>query len=89
MDREIRFPDSSAAVDSDLCGGKGYPTFEQPEPDVQSKQRFNSQDRKTYYTSFLSKTSQCMLYYSLIYPYFYYRNQVWASTYKTNPRSIF
>ena len=30
-----------------------------------------------------------MLYYSLIYPYFYYRNQVWASTYKTNPRGIF
>ena len=27
--------------------------------------------------------------YSLIYPYFYYRNQVWASTYKTNPRGIF
>ena len=25
-----------------------------------------------------------MLYYSLIYPYFYYCNIVWASTYKTN-----
>ena len=25
----------------------------------------------------------------LIYPYFYYRNKVWASTYKTNPRGIF
>ena len=37
----------------------------------------------------LPKTSECMLYYSLIYPNFYYRNQVWASTYKTNPRSIF
>ena len=25
-----------------------------------------------------------MLYYSLIYPYFYYRNIVWASTYETS-----
>ena len=29
-----------------------------------------------------------MLYYSLIYPYFYYRNIVWASTYKTNLRRL-
>ena len=34
--------------------------------------------------SFLPKTSLRMLYYSLIYPYFYYCNIVWASTYKTN-----
>ena len=32
---------------------------------------------------FLPKTSLRMLYYSLIYPYFYYCNIVWASTYKT------
>ena len=29
-----------------------------------------------------------MLYYSLIYPYFYYCNIVWASTYKTNLRRL-
>ena len=29
-----------------------------------------------------------MLYYSLIYPYFYYCNIVWASTYKTNLRCL-
>ena len=29
-----------------------------------------------------------MLYYSLIYPYFYYCNTVWASTYKTNLRRL-
>ena len=29
-----------------------------------------------------------MLYYSLIYPYFYYCNTVWASTYKTNIRHL-
>ena len=33
---------------------------------------------------FLPKTSIRMLYYSLTYPYFYYCNIVWASTYKTN-----
>ena len=33
---------------------------------------------------FLPKSSLRMLYYSLIYPYFYYCNIVWASTYKTN-----
>ena len=32
----------------------------------------------------LPKTFLRMLYYSLIYPYFYYCNIVWASTYKTN-----
>ena len=31
---------------------------------------------------FLPKSSLRMLYYSLIYPYFYYCNIVWASTYK-------
>ena len=35
---------------------------------------------------FLPKTSLRMLYYSLLYPYFYYCNIVWASTYKTNIR---
>ena len=29
-----------------------------------------------------------MLYYSLIYPYFYYCNIVWASTYETNLRHL-
>ena len=29
-----------------------------------------------------------MLYYSLVYPYFYYCNIVWASTYKTNLRRL-
>ena len=29
-----------------------------------------------------------MLYYSLIYPYFYYSNIVWALTYKTNLRHL-
>ena len=29
-----------------------------------------------------------MLYCSLIYPYFYYCNIVWASTYKTNLRRL-
>ena len=29
-----------------------------------------------------------MLYYPLIYPYFYYCNIVWASTYKTNLRRL-
>ena len=33
---------------------------------------------------FLPKSSLRMLYYSSIYPYFYYCNIVWASTYKTN-----
>ena len=33
---------------------------------------------------FLPKMSLHMLYCSLIYPYFYYCNIVWASTYKTN-----
>ena len=37
---------------------------------------------------FLPKTSLRMLYYSLIYPYFYYCNTVWASTYKTNIRHL-
>ena len=37
---------------------------------------------------FLPKTSLRMLYYSLIYPYFYYCNIVWASTYKTNLRRL-
>ena len=37
---------------------------------------------------FLPKTSLCMLYYSLICPYFYYCNIVWASTYKTNLRRL-
>ena len=29
-----------------------------------------------------------MLYYSLIYPYFYYCNIVWASTFETNVRRL-
>ena len=33
---------------------------------------------------FLPKMSLRMLYYSLIYPYFYYCNIVWASTFETN-----
>ena len=37
---------------------------------------------------FLPKSSLRMLYCSLIYPYFYYCNIVWASTYKTNPRRL-
>ena len=37
---------------------------------------------------FLPKSSLCMLYYSLIYPYFYYCNIVGASTYKTNLRRL-
>ena len=37
---------------------------------------------------FLPKTSLRMLYYSLIYPYLYYCNIVWASTYKTNLRRL-
>ena len=37
---------------------------------------------------FLPKRSLHMLYYSLIYPYFYYCNIVWASTYKTNLRRL-
>ena len=37
---------------------------------------------------FLPKTSLCMLYYFLIYPYFYYCNIVWASIYKTNLRRL-
>ena len=37
---------------------------------------------------FLPKTSLRMLYYSLLYPYFYYCNIVWASTYKTNLRRL-
>ena len=38
---------------------------------------------------YLPKTSlRSMLYYSLIYPYFYYCNIVWASTYKPNLRRL-
>ena len=37
---------------------------------------------------FLPKSSLRMLYYSLIYPYFYCCNIVWASTYKTNLRCL-
>ena len=37
---------------------------------------------------FLPKTSLRMLYYSLIYPYFYYCNTGWASTNKTNLRGL-
>ena len=37
---------------------------------------------------FLPKTSLRTLYYSLIYPYFYYCNIVWASTYKINLRHL-
>ena len=37
---------------------------------------------------FLPKTSLRMLFYSLIYPYLYYCNIVWASTYKTNLRRL-
>ena len=33
---------------------------------------------------FLPKSSLRMLYYSLIYPHFYYCNIVWAQTYKSN-----
>ena len=36
---------------------------------------------KSRCSSFLPKSSLRMLYYSLIYPYFYYCNIVWASTY--------
>ena len=36
----------------------------------------------------LPKSSLRMLYCSLIYPYFYYCNIVWASTYKTNLRRL-
>ena len=38
---------------------------------------------------FLPESSLRMLYFSLIYPYFYYCNIVWASTYKTNLRRLF
>ena len=37
---------------------------------------------------FFPKTSLCMLYCSLAYPYFYYYKIVWASTYKTNLRRL-
>ena len=37
---------------------------------------------------FLPKTSPRMLYYSLIYPYFYYCNIVWASIFETNLRRL-
>ena len=37
---------------------------------------------------FLPKASLRMFYYSLVYPYFYYCNIVWASTYKTNLRRL-
>ena len=37
---------------------------------------------------FLPNSSLRMLYYPLIYPYFYYCNIVWASTYKTNLRRL-
>ena len=37
---------------------------------------------------FLPKTSPRMLYFSLIYPYLYYCNIVWASTYKSNLRRL-
>ena len=37
---------------------------------------------------FLPKSSLRMLYYSLIYPYFYYCNIVWASTFETNVRRL-
>ena len=37
---------------------------------------------------FLPKSSLRMLYYSLIYPYFYFCNIVWASTYKTTLRRL-
>ena len=37
---------------------------------------------------FLTKSSLRMLNYSLIYPYFYHGNIVWASTYKTNLRPL-
>ena len=37
---------------------------------------------------FLPKSSLRMLYYSLIYPYFYYCNIVWASTHKINLRRL-
>ena len=37
---------------------------------------------------FIPKSSFRMLYCSLIYPYFYYCNIVWASTYKTNLRRL-
>ena len=37
---------------------------------------------------FLPKSSLRMLYYSLIYPYFYFCNTIWASTSKTNLRRL-
>ena len=37
---------------------------------------------------FLPKSSLRMLYYSLIYPNFYYCDIIWASTYKTNLRRL-
>ena len=37
---------------------------------------------------YLTKTSLSISYYSLVNPYFYYYNIVWASTYKTNPRRL-
>ena len=40
----------------------------------------NSIGIKSRCSFFLPKSSLRMLYYSLIYPYFYYRNIVWAST---------
>ena len=37
---------------------------------------------------FLPKTSLRRLYHSLIYPYFYYRNIVWAAIYNNNLRRL-
>ena len=48
----------------------------------------NSIGIKSRCSFFLPKSSLRMLYYSLIYPYFYYCNIVWASTYKTNLRRL-
>ena len=40
--------------------------------------------KSSRYSFFLPKTSLRVLYYSLIYPYFYYCNIIWASTFETN-----
>ena len=48
----------------------------------------NSIGIKSRCSFFLPKSSLRMLSYSLIYPYFYYCNIVWASTFETNLRRL-
>ena len=47
--------------------------------------KFSKSIGKIYKSSFiLSKSGLKSLYYSMVYPYLFYCNIVWASTYKTN-----